>query len=73
MAKKKKLYDVVVEEIEVAETIEATIEEVKPCDWKCEVQITDQFVKFEGIVYRKYDKLFVCKELAQKAKRCKVL
>lgn len=78
--KKKKLDEVVVEEIveEVAEeTIEVTIEEPvckkKVCDGKVEVMITDPFVKYMMIAYKKWDTLRICKDTAQSAKWCKVL
>ena len=78
--KKKKLDEVVVEEIveEVAEeTIEVTIEEPvckkKACDGMVDVKITDPFVKYQQVAYKKWDTLRLCKEIAHKAKWCKVL
>lgn len=88
MAKRKKkiedveLFDVVEpveEEVleiepEAEEVIEESIEEPKKaCNGKVLVMITDQFVKFEGEVHPRHTKLEICKELAAKAKRCKVL
>ena len=76
--KKKKLDEAVVEEVvEVTEAIEVTIEEEpvceKACDWTVKVMITEPFVKYKSVAYKKWDTLYLCKEVAQSAKWCKVL
>ena len=79
MAKKKKLDEAVVEEVveEVAEAIEVTIEEpvceANACDGVVEVMITDSFVKYKSVAYKKWDTLYLCKELAHSAYWCKIL
>lgn len=78
--KKKKLEEAVVDEVMEVEApeMDATIEikdvcEAKECDGMVQVKITDQFVKLHGIVYKKGDTPYLCKEIVQNAKWCKVL
>ena len=56
------------------EVIEEAIEEPKKeSDGKVRVMVTDQFVKLEGEIHPRHTKLEICKKLADRAKRCKVL